>query len=585
MNRWLSRSTLWTGVTWTAAVLAGGYVILVVRDFAHYSGHYPYMSFDDGLATIMNSVAAVGRYGDFGYPVHPPYDVPRHTTFFTYGPWYFYLGAALIWAFGFSIEMLRAIHPAVLISTVGLAWATFGRDGGKVPAAAYALGIFLCFDRVQWPMVRPDIMVSLFAAAFLLATARAFGQGQARMWLVAGLCAGCAALSHLAAVSVVASCAAVFCVWAWTRRAAPATVLRAGVAMAAGLFTAVLMFYGSFGFKVRELLEVVFGYNSMRHLDAAYGTLMLAPQAALAFGLAIGVALAATAVRLEPTARARVWGLVLPPLVTLLLYQGSLAFYQNFHTGYAILSQVAAFWLLGAVLRTLADREVIRRPVLRRVLAITTAAGVCATGALLSAGKLEQTSDRAAVARRWVGISEYTAHLIDELPRGFYGWGAYMFVPQLPDRAEVVNFDVALRVSAAKPDRDRQAVAPDYLVWGPRENLTGVIANPGMPINAIERLQAVFSELDYRVVRLVGADPYGVSRIYQRRRRGEAVDLEWPEVSAWEAETQQWVRGVAGPAVATWGPAKEFCYELEYQGTERLRCAARAVMVQLDPGW
>ena len=152
-----------TAVRWVIATLAAMYVLLVIRDFAHYIDRYPYMSFDDGLATIMNSIATTGRYGDFGYPVHPPYDVPRHDTFFTYGPWYFYLGAALIWTFGFNFEMLRWIHPGVLLFVTGLAWWWFQRDRGLIPTAIFAIGIFYCLDTVQWPMVRPDIMVSFFA--------------------------------------------------------------------------------------------------------------------------------------------------------------------------------------------------------------------------------------------------------------------------------------------------------------------------------------------------------------------------------------------------------------------------------------
>ena len=586
------------------ATLAAMYVLLVIRDFAHYIDRYPYMSFDDGLATIMNSIATTGRYGDFGYPVHPPYDVPRHDTFFTYGPWYFYLGAALIWTFGFNFEMLRWIHPGVLLFVTGLAWWWFQRDRGLIPTAIFAIGIFYCLDTVQWPMVRPDIMVSFFAVGFLVSAGVGMLRNTPIPWFLAGLCAGCGAFSHLAAVSLVGSCAVLFAISTWPFRAERRTVITRLAAVGAGVAAAALMFYGSFGFKVKEQLEVVFVYRELtsarlqgqmplgfgrifwQHLYNGFGYLGPVARAVVAAGVMLGCTLALLSFRFEPRLRALARAYLLPPLVSLALYHLSLGFYSNFHSGYTILSQTLAFWSVAATVYVVTlVISAVSRPHVGRLLSALVATAVSCVAVALSVQKIEAMSDRGRVAARWVSISEYIEHLIDQLPRGFYAWGAYPFVIELPSRGEVVALNVAMRIAAAKPLAARFAVAPEYLLWGTVEDRFGMERVTRGSTNQLEELGSLFPGHRFTVVRLVAGEPYAVTRVYERTDTPPGHSDVWPSVAAWEATADQWIEQVGEAASTTWRPGQPVCYDRRSGGSTREHCATQGVNAELPSGW
>src|SRR5437763_10477282 len=102
-----------------AAVVA--YAALAVHDFARYSGYYPYLAIDDAIGNVAYSLATEGRYGFLSSPVQGFTDVMRDRGFFNYGPWYFYVGAALIWTFGYSLALLRAIHLGGMIAIAAAA--------------------------------------------------------------------------------------------------------------------------------------------------------------------------------------------------------------------------------------------------------------------------------------------------------------------------------------------------------------------------------------------------------------------------------------------------------------------------------
>src|SRR5205814_548418 len=75
----------------------------------------------------------------------------------------------------------------------------------------FAVGALWFFDVAEWPMVRPDIMVSFFAVAFVVAAGLAVSVKRPIWWFAAGLAAACGALTHLIAWSLVP---AALLVWA-----------------------------------------------------------------------------------------------------------------------------------------------------------------------------------------------------------------------------------------------------------------------------------------------------------------------------------------------------------------------------------
>ena len=187
-----------------AAVVA--YAAVVAGDFSRYADHRPYIAVDDGLANVSYALATEGRYGFLTSPVQGFTDLMRDRGFFNYGPWYFYLGAGLIWLFGYSLTLLRAIHLAAILAIAATAWWWFGRRRQAASGALVALGLLHSFTLAQWPMVRPDIAVSVFAILFIVAAGLAIERQSPVFWFVAGLGAGAGALTHLVAYALVPCC-------------------------------------------------------------------------------------------------------------------------------------------------------------------------------------------------------------------------------------------------------------------------------------------------------------------------------------------------------------------------------------------
>src|SRR5215471_3540525 len=115
------------------------YAAAVIHDFYANADRAVYAAVDDGEANISYSLATMGRYA---FPASPVLlDMSRMQGQFNYGPWYFYLGAAFAW--------LR------------------GRDRVIAPSL-FALAALYFFAVAEWPMVRPDSLVSAFAVTLVV---------------------------------------------------------------------------------------------------------------------------------------------------------------------------------------------------------------------------------------------------------------------------------------------------------------------------------------------------------------------------------------------------------------------------------
>ena len=96
------------------------YAALVTHDFYQNANHWVFLSVDDGLANEAYALASQGRYGFLSSPELS--GIARHHGEVSYGPWYFYLAAGLIWLFGYSLTLVRSIHL----------WVIAGLGGGGV---------------------------------------------------------------------------------------------------------------------------------------------------------------------------------------------------------------------------------------------------------------------------------------------------------------------------------------------------------------------------------------------------------------------------------------------------------------------
>jgi hypothetical protein len=549
---------------WTLTLAVAAYTLLVIHDFYRYVDHAIYIATDDALANISYTLAAIGRYGFLTSPVLV--DVPRNHSQFNYGPWYFGVGAGLIWLFGYSLTLLRSIHLWVMVAVAGAATRWF-RDGRYSPAWAIAsIGVLWCFATTQWPMVRPDSMVSLFAVLMVMAAGSAIHRVSLPMWAAAGLFAACGAFTHLIAWSLVP---AVLVIWAvhegvaahWRPSGLSVRPLLMRLAsVSGGLAGGALMFYGSFGFRIRTQLAFLMTYRAFTaanlstngeptgflslfttHLHAAFGDLPPLGQAALFIAFVVGWIAVACCARWSAPVRGTVLTWCLPPLAVWTCYSLSLGTYANFHAGYKVLTQVMAFWFCAGLLSAIFTTLWTHRPALATPAALATAVACGMWVAVITRHALTQSDYRELRTREWVGITPYIDEILRPLPAGATAWGTVMYGIENPDRIQLVQFTDAMHLMSDTAPAERMRLAPEYLVWGFPENVASAQAVLRKSPNDLETFSRMFAPLDYRLVSVSAGAPYGVTRVYERHA-GLSEPDSMPLVSVYDPKARQWIR-------------------------------------------
>lgn len=553
------------------------YALLLTRHFFRHVDRAIYLSTDDAVANISFALAEAGRYGFLSSPVLQ--DMPRYQGLFSYGPYYFYLGAALIWLFGYSLTLLRSIHLAIilLIALAGRRW--FDRGwAGAAGGALTAIGLLATFERAHWPMVRPDIMVSLFAVILVICAGAAMLSGRAWYWAGAGFAAACGALSHLVAWALIPGSVLLLAIHLVAtalpdRRWGVDRVWRPVLALAAGGAAGAFIFYHSFDFRVADQYLFLTGYQELtgsmaamarptaafadllsRHFAAAYWYLpyplgYLVPATLIAGIIAPAVVL----FRAESAARAEVLALVAPPAVVWVSYLLSLGVFNNFHSGYAMLNQVMWLWTAGALVTAL-PRAFERWPLARRVLI----GGAWAAALVLGWGVItvfaQRTDYRALQAASYAPIDAYVAKVHEPIPARAVSWGSVVFGIEHPDRLQLVQFSEAIDIVERYDAAARPALAPDYIVWGHYENryhALEVIAGETNPFNVqlLPRMAALFPDIAYRLVSMTAGVPYGVTRVYARA--SGLAGFDQPISSVYDAQLRRWNRAVGDPIATT----------------------------------
>lgn len=582
--RRLVDAVLWLGLLWFAAA--------IVHDFSDYIGRYPYLALDDALVNVSYALAAEGRYGFLASPTQGMTDIARNEGFFNYGPWYFWLGAGLIHLFGYSLSLIRSIHLMVIAAGALAAVWWFRRS--PLPAAGVACGIGLLygFDVAQWPMARPDIAVSGFAMATMVAAGVAILSSSRAAWFAAGLAAGCAALTHLIAWTMVPAVAAIVLL-AHAGRLRERDSLAAIAAVALGGIASVLMFYASFDFRVVDHWRSLTAYRDyfvdgessprylavlLSHLEFAFS--FISPQRRLLLGAVLGAlsvwALAAAARR--PAARLPLMAFVAPPFIVLAFYVAGLGTYPNRHAGYAILIQVTAVWLLAALLSVIPALV----PRLRAVAVFVLTVAVAVAAVVAINGKRHRGNERADVSRTWVPIADYMNAVLAPLPLRARVWGTMMFGAETPRRVELVQFIDGQRLAGLAPDDVRRALAPEYVIWGYPENRDGLMMGLRGEGNQLERLLMVAPEWRYRLVHMVAARPYGVTRVFARHAPADVMPL--PSVDAYDGDGSHWTSGLGPARPATLQDADPLHLRVGYARALTAHVAARSKRIDLPAG-
>lgn len=596
-------------ITWALErVLLAGVMIVavgVVRDFVRYADHYPYMAADDALANVSYAFATEGRYDFVARPLQGYTTAYRHRGFVNHGPWYYYLAAALIWLFGYNLPMLRAIHLAgiLAIAAAGCRW--FGRRVSVVPGAVLSLGLLYCFNTGQWPMVRPDIAVSLFAVAFIVAAGRAIETGSAIWWFCAGVAAGCAALSHLIAWALVVSCGLSLGVALLSERPTRSRAKVLVLAAAGGLIGAAVMFYAGIGFRFRDQFLALAGYGQFlsvngqvkamgysdvlrTHLAIGFSHLRPLSRALLVLPVvAACVWLVASCWRPVGTRR-RTLAWLLPPLAVLACYVLSLGTYPNFHQGYAILTQVVSLWCAASVVAMILSSVTESSP-LAAAIVRSLAAMLLVIVAGFQAWNRPGAGDRLRLVTEWVGIRDFTDRVHELIPTGSTAWGDITLGIENPGRVQLAQLQEGLLLVERPTRRPMEtfAIAPAYLAWGysnNRDHILDVLGSRLDPhLSTFVRLERALPGVTYRLIGLVAARPYGVTRIYSKGIATARPPADLPTVSVYDAARGLWDRRLDGPLAHRFQPTAPATIGVGY-GPTTPRAADRTLAASIPAG-
>ena len=580
------------------------YAALVLQGFYGYVDRLVYLSADDSLANVAYLVGTEGRYGFLASPIL--LYMPRHHGLFSYGPWYFYIGGALVWMFGYSLTLVRSIHPWVIVFATGAAAAWF-RPRAVLAAGIFGFAALYCFDVAQWPMARPDVVVSAFAIALVICVGLAWERRRAGYWILAGFAASSGATTHLVAWSLIPVSLLLCCVAVWDdvasgadRSAAWRRAVLHFVALLFGLTAGAAVFYHSFGFQFAIELRFLTGYRNAiasadpfftvigRHFDLAFAYLKGAgPLLGLALALALVTLVAA--IRAGGDARRRAYRDLLPPIAVWVGYAISLGTYRNYHKGYGILLQLIAFWIVGALVSFALVWLASRRPRAATVASLVVAGVIVWQGWDLVAGQLANGAARSGVRREWVTGSSYTREINGLIPAGSTAWGSIMFGIENPGRVQLVQWLDAVTVleRGSQTHRISPDLAPDYVVWGYSENRDDfnlILATNNQGGNVFGRLAEYMPDSKYRLVGLVTAAPYGTTRIYARTVKSDKAPSPLPVVSVYDQERGTWDRRLDGPVDVKFATASPVGFAVGYTPVAVPVKASRSVVGDLPAG-
>ncbi len=569
---------------------------ITVHDFYLRADRQVYAAVDDGEANIAYALATQGRYAFVASPVL--LDQSRLHGQFNYGPWYFYLAAAVVWVFGFSLTAIRAIHTWVIAGAVAAAFLWFrGRDRLAVPAL-FALAVLYFFNVVEWPMVRPDSLVSAFAVLLVVSAGLAFRHRRAIWWFTAGLSAACGAFTHLIAASLVISAVALWIVFAYgeRRERGMRTVLRSGGALAAGIAIGLAMFYASFGFDLAMQLRFLAGYRNvtatgetfsvalLRHFQKAFGVFPAWMQDTVWLTLIASWVVVLAGPRVRPSSGAAIRALVLPPATVWTLYLLSNGKYTNYHPGYAILHHVMFAWtaaaMLWVVLAAIDERS---RAAGRLTHVAAMAALILAMGQQLSArGSEPYAAVRGPEATRF---SSYLARVLAPLPPRARAWGTVLFGLEAPERLQLVQQSDAVELISRFPPDERARFAPDYLVLGYpelRDNMLSGLLGKGDSF--LQAMNIVLPSARYRLVALTSGWPYGVTHVYARTARATDEQGQLPVVSAYDAELGRWYTRIGAESPAAFHAVTPVRLTIHYTPSPADAQATTTFAADLPPG-
>lgn len=581
-------------------VIAAACVIILRKSFL-FIDVAPFMNPDDSIPNVAVSLAEHGRYGFLSSPTQGLHDVDRTHAFFNYGPLYFYVAAALTWLIGPSLRLYRMLHPAGLVCIV-LASVWVFRRISLLGTALLALMIFDIYLTSQWPLARPDIMVSVCVAFMLIFAARAIHDSGWLNWFAMGFFATSSVTTHQIAAAMIPAAGVI---WAWsviaTRKEAATSARRneAGsfVALFLGGAAAVLLYLVAIDFRLKDLW--ILGTAGMkiqptpyleslhRFFDYAWLSWAQNLRRLLEVAFCMAFLLAIAGWFLPKLLRRRVLAFVMPPVVASLLYQLSLGFYGNQHTGYVILSQVTTCWAVAAmfavVIASVRDHAGGRGRALE--LAATAVTVWILVGAQASWTRTPSMWQIRAVGN--ADISDYVRQVVAPLPERAAVWGSLYFGLDAGDRTDLVQFGQMLPVLRDDFSPEQRAeLAPDFLALSSYELDSDSIRSIAGYDTTLETFGKLFPSVRYQLVNLVYAPPFGVTREYERLAESQQnAPISPPGVAVNTGAERQWSRALSAPLDVKFSAAEPVTANVSIYSLNPERAALSSIAADLPAGF
>ncbi len=586
----LDRLTRWVLV---AVIIAMS--VLVLQKSLHFVAVRPPINVDDSEGNVSLSFEKYGRYGFLASPTQGLYEVDRTHAFFNYGPLYFYVGAALVWLFGPSVGLFRMIHPIGLFFIVILFLWTF-RKTSLIGTALFAVSIYKMYLWSQWPLGRPDIMVSICIAAMLLCSARAIDRGSWSSWIGVGFFASSAATTHLIALGIIPAAGII-----WLLSVIPEVhsgkkqAVKSLSALVLGGVLGVLVYLAAIDFRLGDLFILgraqAGGYpksflQGLRdHGSYAWSAVTRTKLYILAFVFGSTCVVAAAAVFRPIAERRRVLSLVMPPVVVAVVYQLSIGFYGSNHSGYVIASQVTTLWAVSAFIAIMVAGIEERFGSLGRWVRITTRSAT-ALAVLFSTASWARTpslwEERSAGN---VNFEDYIRQVTESLPERAAVWGSLYFGVDAGDRTDLVQFLQMFGV--VQQDfrvEERPRLAPDFLLLSNYELDATTVQALDHQQSLIDTFTALFPKTRYRLARLVYAPPYGTTRIYERSTAADEGGQSDVTVSVNDGASRQWTGQLSAPLDVAFSPAEPVTANLLIYSLKPKRSSSSAIVGNLPPG-
>jgi hypothetical protein len=214
--------------------------------------------------------------------------------------------------------------------------------------------------------------------------------------------------------------------------------------------------------------------------------------------------------------------------------------------------------------------------------AVAAAFAVAIGTAELVLEKLAGPGPKTTLAKRWVPIHEQATEVLRHVPRGATAWGTIFYGIENPGRVQLVQFAEGVKLASRLPESLRASLAPDYIVWGYPENRDSTLGLLRGGSNAMASLSILFPGQRFRLVALITATPYGVTRVYARMPQGMEFRSEGlPDVSMYDVTAGKWRQRVGEASQPTFRPVAPAVFRIGYDDQPLPRKADETMVAQL----